>query len=439
MRSRLSAITLAASLTPTLLRAQSRAADLVAAARVQISAGRYDSTDLLLRAALDSAAHPTFAEQATALVWRGVLEFLRGNDSLARVELRKALHLSPDLRFEALEATAPPLAAILEEERRAVGPATVYVSGNVEVRPQRVGGPSVHYPPAVARRRVAGVAVVAAVIDTFGHAEPVSIDIQVVPDSALTGPVLNMIAASTFTPGRVKGQAVRTLSQFQIVLHAPPPPNATALISASRAALAARHVDSAFALLRDALDPETRPTDGERMYGLLVRGIAWSRAGRDTLARADFDSAANLRRDLAARGVVLAPFLLSLADSVRVARRAGAQQRPATGDTMTAPPILASQPPIAYPPEMKALNVGGTVVLEATIDERGHVVAAQVVRSPNPGLNSEALRVVKGSVYRPARRGGRPVSAVVRQVGNFLESMIRGMTRSSIASSLEDQ
>ena len=415
------AVAVATILAPT-LRAQTRAEVLIAAARVQFSAGEYDSMGVLLRAALDTAAHPTFAEQATALTWRGVLEFVRGNDSLARLALREALHLAPDLRFDGLEVTGPTLAAILEEERSARGPATVHVSGLVEVRPQRTGGPSVYYPPAVARRRVTGTAVVAAVIDTFGHAEPASIDVRLAPDSALIEPLVRMIQASSFTPGRIGGRAVRTLSQFQMTLHPPPPPSATALIGSARTALTARRSDSAFALLRDALDPATQPTEAEQMYALLVRGIAWTRVGRDSLARVDFDSAANLRRLLVARRVSLAPFLLSLADSIRVARRAGRSPVAAIagGDSVTAQPALMSQPPITYPPEMKALNVGGTVVVEATIDEGGRVIAAQVVRSPNPGLNREALRVVRGSLYHPARKGGRAIRAVLRQAVTFL-------------------
>jgi len=158
-----------------------------------------------------------------------------------------------------------------------------------------------------------------------------------------------------------------------------------------------------------------------------VRGIAASRAGRDSAGRADLDEGLALYQGLSARGVDLAPLLRRLADSVRLSRRAPK----APGATMPAPtavgavdeqPAIASHPPIRYPPEMQALRVDGAVLVEAALDATGHVEpgSAKIVQSPNHAFDDEALRVVRGSVYRPARSKGRAVRAVIRQAITFV-------------------
>jgi len=93
-------------------------------------------------------------------------------------------------------------------------------------------------------------------------------------------------------------------------------------VGTARRQIGAGRPDSALALLEIALDAElTHPTDGERAYGLLVRGIAASRAGQDSAARADLGNGLTLYQGLIARGVDLAPFVRRLADSVRLSRR----------------------------------------------------------------------------------------------------------------------
>jgi TonB family protein len=85
-------------------------------------------------------------------------------------------------------------------------------------------------------------------------------------------------------------------------------------------------------------------------------------------------------------------------------------------------PVLVFHPPIHYPPELAALKVDGTVMVEATLDAMGHIerASARLVGSPNHGFDAEALRVVRGSVYRPARSNGQPVRAVIRQAISFV-------------------
>jgi TonB family protein len=85
-------------------------------------------------------------------------------------------------------------------------------------------------------------------------------------------------------------------------------------------------------------------------------------------------------------------------------------------------PALVSHPPIRYAPEMQKLRIGGTVLVEATIDSAGRVLPAtvKIVQSPNPVFDAEAKRVVLGAVYRPARVGGRPARVTIRQPITFV-------------------
>src|SRR6266576_7227340 len=76
---------------------QARAADLVMAARAQLGAGNVDSGLVLVGLALDSSAIATGRDRVNALVWRGVLQFFKGSDSLARGSFRDALTIDPRL------------------------------------------------------------------------------------------------------------------------------------------------------------------------------------------------------------------------------------------------------------------------------------------------------------------------------------------------------
>src|SRR5437762_12455146 len=59
---------------------QSRVSQLVDSARVQLSANHLDSAEALLRAALDSTAQAAPADRNNALVWDGIVQFLRGHE-----------------------------------------------------------------------------------------------------------------------------------------------------------------------------------------------------------------------------------------------------------------------------------------------------------------------------------------------------------------------
>src|SRR2546430_2807517 len=207
-------------------------------------------------------------------------------------------------------------------------------------------------------------------VDTSGRVERASVEVLSAPDSALNDAVKQMMLASQFSAGRLKGAAVRVMVQLGVDVR-PPRLRATELVGSARAQLAARRPDSALTLLELALDTSlTHPTDGERVYALLVRGAAASRAGRDSASRADLAEGLALYQSVTARGVDLAPFLRRLADSVRLARRGGqAAGRAIPGPNTVEPggqqPVLLAQPANRYAREMQPPRVGATVFGEA--------------------------------------------------------------------------
>src|SRR2546427_9507649 len=99
---------------------QARAADLVTAARAQLGAGNVDSGLVLLGLALDSGTVATERDRVNALVWRGVLQYFKGRDSLAHESFRNALVMDPRLEVGGLVQIDSFLAADFEAVRRSV-------------------------------------------------------------------------------------------------------------------------------------------------------------------------------------------------------------------------------------------------------------------------------------------------------------------------------
>ena len=403
--------------------AQTRSDQLLWATRQHISKHQLDSAETELRSALETA--PYQIDSSYVIVWRGVLEYLRGSDSLARASFREAAHLNGRISPPGLDQISPDLANLFDAEMRAL---RVYDGLHLDQPPRRSAGPAIVYPPDLRSRGVAGPATVSMVIDTLGHVEPESFQIMETPDSGFVAPLTRMMLATTFTPGRTGDHPVRSsvILSFNLTPPAAPPLSATQLSGAARTQLAARRPDSALALVTAALDPATSATPGERVYALFVQGLVLKNLGGENLASAAFDSATAGYRDLTARGVDLAPFLRRLADSVRMSRRRTA---PTAASGLGAPsatgvdeqPTLVTHPPIRYAREMQALRVGGTLIVEATLDTTGHVIpsSVKIVQSPNPMFDAEARRVVLAATYRPARQGGKAVRTVIRQPITF--------------------
>jgi TonB family protein len=387
----------------------------VTVARERISARDWTGADSSLTQALGSALY--MMDSVNAFVWRGILEHMRGNDSLARLSFRRAVVEHHITTAKGLEGISPGLADIFELESR---PFRVYPDSELDQRAAWRSRPPIAYPPDLRRRRVGGHAIVRAIIDTLGRAEERTLLVLETPDSAFTAPLTQMMLAAQFTPAQRKGHPVRSEVTLGFDLSPPPPESPTRLVTAAREQLRARRADSALTLTQLALDGANQPSAGERVYAMLVQGLAWQLKQRDSLATISFDAGLEGYRDLTARGVDLAPFLKRLADSIRISRR-GSFAAPTVVGAVDERPALISHPPIRYAPEMQALRIGGTVMVEAMLDTTGRVLPAtvRIVQSPNPVFDAEAKRVTLAALYRPARIRGRAARVTIRQPITF--------------------
>ena len=71
-----------------------------------------------------------------------------------------------------------------------------------------------------------------------------------------------------------------------------------------------------------------------------------------------------------------------------------------------------------YPPAARASRIQGMVVVEATIDARGNVVEARILRS-RPFLDDAALDAVRQWKYTPVLLNGVPVPVIMTVTVNF--------------------
>jgi TonB family protein len=403
------------------LAAQGSTDAFITTARAHIAARQFAEADTALDRALVASAY--LMDTVHVFVWRAILAHMRGSDSLARVNFHAALALYSALRVNGLDQVAPGLSDVFESEARRF---RVYPDSELDERAAWLSGPKLAYPPELVRRRVAGHALVRAVIDTLGEAEGFGLIVLESPDPAFDEPLQQMMLAAQFTPARRKGQAVRSQVSMGFDLHPPALESPTRLITAARVQLGVHHPDSALALTDAALDSANQATAGQRVYALFVQGMAWKIKGRDSLAALSIDAGMTGYRELTARGVDLAPFLKRLADSLRLSRRNAQPAEtpfaaPTVVGTVDEPPALVTHPAIRYAPEMQALRIGGTVIVEATLDTTGRVVPAtvKVVQTPNPVFDAESKRVVQAAVYRPARIHGRAARVTIRQPITF--------------------
>jgi protein TonB len=71
-----------------------------------------------------------------------------------------------------------------------------------------------------------------------------------------------------------------------------------------------------------------------------------------------------------------------------------------------------------YPEFARQARVGGRVIIEATIDERGFVTGARVLQS-QPLLDAAALVALKQWRYTPTLLNGVPVKVLMTITFNF--------------------
>jgi protein TonB len=83
-------------------------------------------------------------------------------------------------------------------------------------------------------------------------------------------------------------------------------------------------------------------------------------------------------------------------------------------------PRLEAEVRIPYPPEAKARNIEGPVVLEILIDAAGRVRDAKLISGPGAGLNEAALAAIKLFKFSPAEVDGKAVTVRTRFTYRFV-------------------
>jgi protein TonB len=77
--------------------------------------------------------------------------------------------------------------------------------------------------------------------------------------------------------------------------------------------------------------------------------------------------------------------------------------------------VEAIQAALREPEEVAKGNKEGEVIVEATINSNGRVIATKIAQSSGyAGMDSEAMLAVARVSWKPARRRGTPVTATVR-------------------------
>ena len=106
---------------------------------------------------------------------------------------------------------------------------------------------------------------------------------------------------------------------------------------------------------------------------------------------------------------------------------AGIMQAAVQGQTQPTPPpagsasepVVVSQVQPQYTDEARAARVQGTVELRATIREDGTVESVMVRKGLGYGLDQAAIAAVEQWKFIPAKKDGKPVSALVGLLVNF--------------------
>lgn len=124
----------------------------------------------------------------------------------------------------------------------------------------------------------------------------------------------------------------------------------------------------------------------------------------DSLPESDREKLADLR--------MLAEGFLDLTNAKPVAPakpEPPAAEKPA-GDYVGPVPIR-EQLPIWTPPDSAAMQMEYVGLLHIVISEEGRVVAATILKTTHPLYDAAVMRAAKEWTYKPATRGGRPISS----------------------------
>jgi TonB family protein len=103
---------------------------------------------------------------------------------------------------------------------------------------------------------------------------------------------------------------------------------------------------------------------------------------------------------------------LCLARASRAEEPTGGATPPDASADVT-PPSLKDHPEPLYPAEAVRDRISGSVGLELTIDESGHVSGARVVKPAGHGFDEAALAAVRTWTFEPAKQGATSIKATV--------------------------
>lgn len=117
-----------------------------------------------------------------------------------------------------------------------------------------------------------------------------------------------------------------------------------------------------------------------------------------------------------AGGVMMAPTQAAKAPAPEPVYLNGREALRIGGEVKAPERIRYVQP--AYPPDAQANRITGIVIIEAVIDESGHVATAKVLRSIL-GLDQAALDAVLQWEYTPTLLNGNPVPVIMTVTVNF--------------------
>jgi len=90
---------------------------------------------------------------------------------------------------------------------------------------------------------------------------------------------------------------------------------------------------------------------------------------------------------------------------------------PISGGVLNGKAISLPKP--AYPPIARQAHASGTVVVQVTIDENGHVISAHAV-SGHPLLQGVAVAAARGARFSPTKLSGQPVKVTGVITYNFV-------------------
>lgn len=102
-----------------------------------------------------------------------------------------------------------------------------------------------------------------------------------------------------------------------------------------------------------------------------------------------------------------------------LAEDAAPAQASATSEREVSPPELIEFAEAAYPEEARAARREGRVVLKLRIDVEGRVTRAEVAESAGSGFDEPAREAALRFRFTPARRGDKPVAAIILYVYDF--------------------